>query len=263
MLALALVLAVTPVVTVSTPTWSATVTDTELESWNDDTGDALQMLIAAAWTEGEAAERGVTVTDAEIDEEAGADRGLSRAQQEFLARKALLNARIQDPVKQTAAQSVRPDQVEAYVAANPRLDAEERTVRVLETRSRAHATKALKAITRGLTWTSAARRYGRVRQRTIVRTQPLDGFEQRVLKTRKARTTRYGTSVFRITRIAPKRPAPLDVQRAQAWEVLSSEAQRRAVEALRRELRAKWLPRTVCAPAVATHPDCGNPPTGE
>ena len=85
------------------------------------------MLIAAAWTEGEAAERGITVTEAEIDEEAETDPGLSRAKQQFLARISLLKARIQDPVKQAAAQSVTPDQIEAYVAANPRLDPEERT----------------------------------------------------------------------------------------------------------------------------------------
>ena len=112
--------------------------------------------------------------------------------EQFLARINLLEARIEDPTKQQAAQSVTPDQVEAYVAANPRLDPEERQVSVLTTRSRAHAKQALKAISNGLTWASAAKRYGRVRNRTIVRTQPLDGFEQRVLNTKKAKTTRYG-----------------------------------------------------------------------
>jgi hypothetical protein len=267
MLALALVLAATaatPVATISSPSFSKTITDADVASWKNFSGDELQLLIKAAWTEGEAAERGITVSQAEIDEEADPDLGLSKAKQAFLARISLLGARIQDPAKQAAAQSVTPDQVEAYVTANPRLDPEERTVRVLEARSRAQAKQALSAITRGLTWKSAARRYGRLRERTVVVKGPLNtGFEQNVLKADKARTTRFGTSVYRITKITPRRPAPLDVQRAQAWEILSSEAQRQAVAALDQQIRAKWLPRTVCAAAVATHPDCGNPPTGE
>ena len=71
---------------------------------------------------------------------------------------------------------------------------------------------------------------------TIVRGFPNTGFEQRVLKTKKAKTSRFGTSVYRITKITPKRPAALEVQRAQAWEILSSEAQRQAVEALETQL---------------------------
>jgi hypothetical protein len=260
---IAAVIAATPVATISTPTWSQIVTDDDVKSWSDYSGDDLQMLIQAAWTEGEAAERNVTVSQAEIDEQAEVDLGLSIAKKRFLARIDLLEARLQDPAKQQAAQSVTPDQVEAYVAANPRLDPEERRIKVLTTRSRAHAKQALKAISNGLTWASAAKRYGRVRNRTIVRTQPLDGFEQRVLNTKKAKTTRYGSSLFKVTKITPRRPSPPDVQRAQAWEILSSEAQRQAVATLKAELRAKWLPRTICAPAVQTHPDCGNPPIGE
>jgi hypothetical protein len=265
MLAMALIAAVTaaaPVATISTPTWSTTVTDEDVKLWDGYIRDQLEMLIHAAWIEGEAAERDVTVSQAEIDEQAEVDLGLSKAKQQWLARIDLLEARLQDPVKQQAALSVTPDQVEGYVAANPRLDPEERAVRVLTTRSRAHAKQALRAITSGLTWSAAAKRYGRVRMRTIVKQQPLDGFEQRVLNTRKAKTTRYGTAVFRITKITPRRPAPQAVQEAQAWEILSSEAQRRAVETFDAELRAEWLPRTTCAPQVA-HPDCGNPPTGE
>jgi hypothetical protein len=258
MLALVLTLAVT----ISSPTSNRTITAEEVAGWSDYTGDELQMLIRAAWTEGEAAERQITVTQREIDEEAETDLGLSRAKQEFLARISLLNARIQDPVKQQAAQSVTAEQIEAYVAAHPRNDPEERRVRVLETRSRERAEQARKAIARGLTWRSAAKRYGRVRMTTVVKGPLNTGFEQRVLKTPYARTTRFGTTVFRVTKITPQRPAPIPVQRAQAWEILSSEAQRQAVQAFEAELRAKWLPRTTCAPPT-THADCGNPPQGE
>ena len=98
MLALSLVLAVT-----ATPGRDdqhahlhRTVTDTDVANWSDYAGDELQMLIRAAWTEGEAAERNITVTQQEIDEEAEVDLGYSRAKREFLGRIGLLKARIQD-----------------------------------------------------------------------------------------------------------------------------------------------------------------------
>ena len=83
MLALSLVLAATattPVATISTPTSTRTVTDTDVANWSDYAGDELQMLIRAAWTEGEAAERNITVTQQEIDEAAEVDLGYSRSQ---------------------------------------------------------------------------------------------------------------------------------------------------------------------------------------
>jgi len=75
--------------------------------------------------------------------------------------------------------------------------------------------------------------------------------------------TRYGIYVFKVIKIIPGEPTPLDQQRATAWEILSSQAQASAINAFTAEFRARWRVRTTCAPAYETHPDCANPPTGE
>lgn len=254
-----------PVVTVTSPAWTTTVTDETLARWTASRrGEALTLLIASAWTAGEAVDRGVTVSGRAIREQAEPDPDLTRADELLLARTDLLSARIRDQITQPAAQSVTPEQIEAYVQANPRTDPERRRARVLETRSRAQAKRALKALRRGLTWSSAARRYGPGGTlRTVDEGTELSRHEQALFRAQKGELARYGTHVFKVTRVTPARPASLKVQRAQAWEILSSEAQLRALDAFQVELRAKWLPRTVCAPVIAAHPDCGNPPSGE
>jgi hypothetical protein len=69
--------------------------------------------------------------------------------------------------------------------------------------------------------------------------------------------------VFKVIEIIPGGPTPLDQQRATAWEILSSEAQARAINAFSAEFRSRWRLRTTCAPGYNTHPDCANPPTVE
>ena len=261
-----------PVAIVTSPAYSSTISQAALTHWTSFAGgpagaaregQALELLLKAAWTDGEAGERKITVTAAEVREQAEPDPGRTRADELFLARAELLSARIRDQITQPAAQSVTPAQIEAYVAANPRLDPEERRVRVVETPSRARAKRAQKAIARGLTWRTAAKRYGSGGQRTIVNSSEADRFERAVLRAEPGDTTRYGTSVFKITKITPPRPAPADVQRAQAWEILSSEAQQRALTAFDQAFKQKWAARTTCAPRFTALQSCGNPPTGE
>jgi foldase protein PrsA len=248
-----------PVATVTSPAYSSTISQETLDHWTRFSGtrdEALTFLLRAAWTEGEARERSIVVTQAEIREQAEPDPDRSRADELFMARAQLLSTRIRDQVTQPAAQSVTPEQIEAYVREHPRTDPEERDARVIEARSRPAAKQALEALQRGLTWRSAAKRYGTLRKRTTVKTTPMTRLDRAVLRTDKGETTRYGSFVFRITRITPERPAPADVQRAQAWEILSSEAQRQALAAFETGFTEKWRARTTC-------PTCGNPPTGE
>jgi hypothetical protein len=227
-------------------------------------GEALKLLIGAAWTEGEASERGITVSDAEVREEALPDEARTRADELLLARVALLTARIRDQITKPAALSVTPEQIEAYVRANPRMDPERRRARVLQARSRAHAKRALAAIRSGLTWSGAAKRHGSDgSRRTLDEGSDLSRDERAIFRAAKGELTRYGATVFRVTEISPQRPAPPDVQRAQAWEILSSERQQQALVAFGQAFNDKWRARTTCAVAYAGHESCGNPPTDE
>ena len=249
-----------PAATITAPARTATVSNETLAHWDG----ALKFLIEAAWTEGEALERGITVTSAETRSQAEPDERRNRADELFIARVELLTARIRDQITQPAAQSVTPEQIEAYVQANPRMEPEERRIRVVAAHSRTHAKRALAKLAKGLTWSSAVRRYGSGQaQRTVRARSDVRGWQRAVLRAEPGELTRYGTHVFKVTTVTPTHPAPADVQRAQAWEILSSEAQKQALAAFDQAFKEKWRARTTCAPAFAAHESCGNPPTGE
>jgi foldase protein PrsA len=258
-------------VTIAAPGFSQTISDADISHWQRAAGDrtqALNFLIGAAWIRGEATQRGIAVSDAEareaIDEKP--HDGLTRADLAYQARITLLDARIRDQIAQPAAQSVTPQQIEAYVQAHPRTQPEQRTTRLVLAPSRAKAKAALRAIRNKLTWRSAARRYeseGNGAPETIEPGMLPLRVERAVFNASENETTRYGTYVFKVTAITPTRPLPLEQQRATAWEILSSDAQNRAITAFTSEFRSRWRLRTTCAPPYATHPNCSNPPTVE
>jgi hypothetical protein len=66
-----------------------------------------------------------------------------------------------------------------------------------------------------------------------------------------------GFAFLWVIAITPAHPTPAPVQRARAWEILASEAQQRALDAFKAAFITKWRARTTCAPAFASHPDCG------
>lgn len=259
-------------VTIAAPGWSATIGDEQVVHWQKAAGGeaaALHFLIGSAWIEGEASERGLAVTNAEVRDAVDEQPhdGLGRTDLVYRARVDLLAARIRDQIVQPAAQGVTPEQIEAYVQANPRPNPEQRSVRLVQARSRAQAMRAEAALKRGQVWRSVAKRYSTIAGGGAPRTLEPDTLPERVenaiVKAPKGALTRYGEYVFKITAITPGGPMPLEQQRATAWELLSSQAQQHALDAFSLEFRAKWLPRTTCGPAYAAHPDCGKPPNGQ
>src|SRR6476469_8872913 len=94
-------------VTIAAPGFSRAIGDQDVARWSRD-GDGLGFLIEAAWTEGEAQERGIAVTGAEareaVDEQP--HDGLTRGDLVYASRVRLLEARIRDQLAQPAAQSV-------------------------------------------------------------------------------------------------------------------------------------------------------------
>ena len=94
-------------------------------------------LIGAAWTEGEAQERGVVVSDEDAREamEPSHD-GLTRADRIYEARITLLTQPSRQPIYQNAAQGVTPPQIDAYVASHPKFGPERRSVYVMRLKNR-------------------------------------------------------------------------------------------------------------------------------
>ena len=58
-------------------------------------------------------------------------------------------------------------------------------------------------------------------------------------------------------------PLPRNVQNAQAFEVLASEAQQLAIATYGAQIQAKWRPRTTCTDPARAPDFCSNSPTGQ
>jgi hypothetical protein len=279
-------------VTVASPVFAKTISEAEIErgtqrykglSTARKRDLALRLLIEGAWYEGEAQERGIVVTREEAEQrvrervaheyasQAAFRRALKRrglTMSDVIARIRVdaLRTAIRDQIAEPAAKSVTPEQIEAYVRQNPQIEPERRKVRIIRAKSRKDAERAKSAIARGLTWRSAVKRYavrgdGSGVQTWIDFPDP-PRLDRAILNAPPNTTTRYGKTVFKVTRITPEHPTPLDVQRAQAWEVLATRAQKQALQQHDHAFRQKWRQYTTCAPTVQAPEHCGYPPMG-
>jgi hypothetical protein len=167
-----------------------------------------------------------------------------------------LTAEIHAQITEPAAKSVTPDQVRAYVDANPQTTPEQRTVRFVETENRRAATAVLNKLKRGATWSSVG-----ATKETVDKADTTKA-GRAVFRAKLNQTTRYGRVVFRVIKHIPEKPVPRAQQEALAWETLAGEAQQRALDEFKAQFTAKWRQRTACAPEYAAHADCGRPPSG-
>src|SRR5690349_10841832 len=137
--------------TVAGPAFSASVDADSVAHWSraaGGDGKAFALLVRGAWTEGEAKERGVSVSEADIRAAVGgtSKHGLTKKDVEYLARVGLLRAGIEGQVTQPAAESVTPQDVDAYVEQHPRMEPERRKIRVIQATSATRARQALRKL---------------------------------------------------------------------------------------------------------------------
>jgi hypothetical protein len=251
------------VASVVAPGFSRDIGDQHVERWASAGG--VTSLIQAAWTEGEAAERQITVSDRDVEDATAAPHdGLTQADRRYEARISLLNAALRQPILQAAAQSVTQEQIDAYVQAHPKFVPERRTIRMISAPTTRAAQQIKAAIARGLTWKAAARRFDAsgVERITVDAVVVDDDLYAAVGKARPNRTTRFRRTVFRVTSIRPARPLPIDQQKAQAWELLAGEAEQKATTEFEGAMKAKWRPRTTCVSPASAKDFCSNSPTG-
>jgi hypothetical protein len=176
------------------------VSEEQVSHWAEASGGrqaALTFLVSAKWTEGEAQERNVVVTQAEAERAVGEEpsRGLTHNDMVYKARLTLLTAGIREQIATPAAQSVTPEQVDAYVRGHPRTRPVRRRMHILQARTRHQAARAKDKIANGLTWRTAARRYGisgGARQKTVWPGDYDLNVEEALFKARINRLTRYG-----------------------------------------------------------------------
>jgi foldase protein PrsA len=276
-----------PVVTVAAPATTMTISAADVHHWlriaRATSGGAafprreleqqvLTLLVKVDWIDGEAAEQGIAVTDAEVRQTFDQERRQSfpryadylrflrqsrQTEADILlrVRNQLLSDRLRDRVIAPAAATVTDAQVDAAVQkAGPEIIPETRDIRFISARSRAEARRAF-AHHRGRLWRYASHaQLGPRLGRAVFRASP-----GRVIgPVREGRDRIY----LKVLRIHPRHVKPLARQRAEIRAVLVSDAQQKALDAFVKAFEAKWRARTTCAPAYTwDHDDCGNAPS--
>jgi foldase protein PrsA len=249
-------------------------------------GQVMQLLISFRWIEGEAALRGLTVTDAEVAAAFQQQKAESfpddAAFQKFLrtsgqteadifarVRLDLLADKIRDyafvsrgPITAQTVQQYYDQHRSSFV------EPQKRTVRIVVTRRRATAERARAALERGASWSSVVRRYSIDGDTWFTggRLPPLsadavgNAFEQNVFSARKGRLVgpvRVGSRfyLFKVTKIERERQLPLDKVKTRIRDTLRTAA----LEAFIAEFTARWRAKTECAEGFRST-DCRNGP---
>ena len=196
--------------------------------------NALSFLVEGQVDRAEAQEHGVQVSAA-AQQRRSRTRRHDRADPpgRHEAKLSLLTAGIRAQIEQPAAQSVTPEQIRAYVDANPQLLPEraKSTDRASEhqAQGRAGPEGDQARIDVALSGQEIRERHGQPADRRARRLRPAD---KRKRSSNPPRTSRsaIGRTCFRVTAILPPRPMPRDQQEAIAWETLSNQAQQQAID---------------------------------
>jgi foldase protein PrsA len=253
----------------------------------------MQLLISFEWLEGEAALRNLVVTEAEVTKAFERQKrqsfpkesdfkaflessGQTRADLRRRIRLDLLANRIREQVV-AGHDQVTEQQIQQFYAENKArfVEPERRSLRIVLTARRSEAQRARKALERGASWTSVARRYsidgetrrkgGRLRD---VPEGELDRpLEKAAFRADKGRLvgpvrTDYGYYVLTVTEIEPERQLELPEVRTVIRDALVEQAQQEALDAFTRDFTARWRQKTECAKDYRTT-DCRNGPPPE
>ena len=250
----------------------------------------MQLLISFKWIEGEAALRGLTVTDAEVTKAFDTQKRQSFPKQadfeKFLktsgqtladvrarVRLDLLSNKLHDQVVAGHGQTTN-QAIEQYYNQHRStfVEPEMRSLRIVLTKRKADAERARAELERGASWKSVARRYSidDDSKRKGGKLPPLaegeleNAFEKAVFRARKGRLvgpvrTEYGYYVLTVTKIERERQQSLTEVEETIRQMLESEAQQAALDVFVQDFTARWRAKTECAEGYRTS-DCRNGP---
>ena len=247
-------------------------------------------LVASAWIEAEAEDRGVSVDDAAVNRDFERQKKVSFPhEREFQAylkssgqseddilervRLDLLSSRLRDEVMGGDAK-VTEQQIADHYEKNKQSfrQPQQRDLRLVLTTSRAKAAAARAALAGGASWGTVARRYSidaasrseRGKVLRVTRAQQDKALGDAVFEAREGTLSgpvkaRDGYYVFEVTRVFRPRQQSLEEARPTIEQLLVSEDRRKKLDAFTEELRAKWRSRTECREGYVT-PECKNGP---
>ncbi len=244
---------------------------------------AMQSLILSKWVQGEAADRGITATQEDIDAELERIKEQSFSSEKEFEQFVKQSKFTEEDVQEQVELTLLRDRLEQEVIAKPEISDEEiedfyevnidsfkqpasRDVRVILNSSQAKAEQAkaeLDADDSDKSWEQVARQYSQD-QASKDRGGLLEGLiegqgdpqlEQEVFAAPEGELvgpfkTDRGWYVIEVTGSEPETTQPLSEARAAIEQQLAASRQQQIATEFQSDFSDKWTPRTVCAPAV-------------
>jgi foldase protein PrsA len=248
----------------------------------------MQFLVSAKWIEGEASERGVSATDAEVkrqfeqtkDQSFPNDRAYQRflktsgqTEEDLLFRVKLdvLSNKIRQQVTEES-QNVSDSEIEDYYNENEQQfsQPERRDLEVILTKSQKRALEAKQAVEDGDKWSTAAKEYsvdpaskdqgGKLLG--VSKGQQDPKFDAAIFAAVRGRVagpvkTDAGYYVFRVTKVTKATQQGLDESKQGIRQLLVSQKQQKELDQFSTNFRNTWRKKTDCAEDFVI-PDCRN-----
>jgi foldase protein PrsA len=251
---------------------------------------AMQFLISSAWIEGESADRGVKISDADLKKDFDKQRIQSFPQdkdyQNFLKQTGydqedlLYRIKIQDLSNKLRTKilegtdKVSSAQIANYYNKNKSKFAvpEKRDIRIVLTKTEDKAKQAKSALDSGQSWKSVASKYS-IDQGTrdnggllaaVPKGQQEKALDDATFSAKKGQIggpikTQFGYYVFEVDKITAGQQQSLKQSEASIKQLLISQQQQTKLDAFVKDFQKKWKDRTECQKGYATQ-DCHNAP---
>jgi foldase protein PrsA len=250
----------------------------------------LGLLISFEWIEREAADKGVKVTDAEVDksfeeqkkqtfpkaadyEKFLKDSGQTDEDVRMRVRLDLLSNKIRDQVIKGKDQ-VSDQQITDYYDKNKERFAqpERRDLSIVLTKTEAKANEAKQALEDGESWKSVAKEYsiddaskaqgGKLP--AVAKGQQEKAFDDAIFAAEKGELsgpvkTQFGWYVFEVDKITKASQQTRDEAKETIKQLLASQNQQKALDAYVKDFRKRWKDKTDCREGFVTQ-DCKNAP---
>src|SRR3954467_9113456 len=250
----------------------------------------LQLLVTFKWSQGEADDLGVKVTDAEVKKSFDQQKKQSFPKeadyQKFLktsgqtnedimqrVRLDLLSNKIRDKVTK-GKDKVTDAQVKTYYDKNKARFAqpEQRELRIVLTKAKEKADQAKAALDSGESWKDVAKKYSIDTQSKknggklppVSKGQQEKALDDAIFKAKKGELvgpikTQFGYYVFDVNKVTPASQQSLQQATPTIKQLLAAQNQQKALDAFVKKFRTKWKGRTECRDGFKT-PDCKNGP---
>lgn len=250
----------------------------------------MQFLISANWIEGEAADQGIKVSDAEVDKQFEQTKkqsfpkeadfqkflkssGMSLADIKFRVRIEALSNKLRDKIVK-GKDKVTAAQIAAYYNKNKARFAqpERRDLQIVLTKTKAKAQQALAEIKGGASFKTVAKKYS-IDQASknqggvllaVAKGQQEKALDDAVFSAKKnvlmgPVKTQFGFYVFKVTKVMPASQQSLKQATPTIKQLLAQQGQQTALDSFVKDFQKKWKGKTSCRSGYVTQ-DCKNAP---